>query len=118
MAESTRELKDYLTAREVQAELGIKPHTLYAYVSRGLIRSVSRTGLRGHFYPREDVDKVRMRSLARAGHGPVAASAMHWGGEPVIDSSITDLTAEGPRYRGRLATEPAQTRHSFECVAE
>ena len=29
----------YLSAKEACAELGIRPQTLYAYVSRGLIRS-------------------------------------------------------------------------------
>ena len=32
----------YLSAREASAELAISPATLYAYVSRGLIRSSRR----------------------------------------------------------------------------
>src|SRR4249920_2203976 len=105
---------DYLPARDALAILDVKPQTLYAYVSRGWIRSVPQAGTREKLYSRDDVDRVRLRSLARAGHGAAAASAMRWG-EPVIHSSITEITPEGARYRGRLATDLARTGHAFEA---
>jgi citrate synthase len=108
---------DYLSARDALAALDVKAQTLYAYVSRGWIRSVSQAGTRERLYSREDVEKVRMRSVARAGHGPAAATAMRWG-EPVIHSSITEITPEGPRYRGRLATELARAGLPFEVTAD
>ena len=32
-------MQDWLTAQEAMARLGLKPQTLYAYVSRGLIEA-------------------------------------------------------------------------------
>ncbi|MSQ71153.1 MAG: citrate synthase [Betaproteobacteria bacterium] len=72
---------------------------------------------RSSFYLREDVNKVRLRSIARAGQGPVAAGAMRWG-EPVILTAITEMTDAGPRYRDRLAVDLARARAPFENVAE
>ena len=108
---------DLLTRDEAVAILGIKPQTLYCYVSRGFIRRVPQSDGRSSFYLREDVENVRAKSAARSGHGPAAASAMRWG-EPVIGTGITEITEQGPRYRNRLATELARSRFGFENIAE
>jgi citrate synthase len=42
---------------------------------------------------------------------------MRWG-EPIIPTSITEITPEGPRYRGRSAVALARGGASFEAVAE
>lgn len=99
------------------ALLGIRQQTLYAYVSRGWIRSVRQPGKRDRLYLREDLERMSARSLARSGHGAVAASAMHWG-EPIIPTSITEITPEGPRYRGKLACDLVRQGASFESVGE
>jgi citrate synthase len=109
--------KDYLSAKEAMQLLEIRQQTLYAYVSRGWVRSITQVGRKSHLYLREDVEKMRARSQARSGHGVVAASAMNWG-EPIIPTSITEITPEGPRYRGRLAVQLARSRTSYETVAE
>src|SRR6266487_3153297 len=44
----------YLSAREASAELAISQATLYAYVSRGLIRSEPSQDSRSHRYRAED----------------------------------------------------------------
>lgn len=108
---------DLLTREEAVAVLGIKPQTLYCYVSRGFIRRVPQSDGRSSYYLREDVENVRAKSAARSGHGPAAASAMRWG-EPVIATGITEITGQGPRYRNRFATELAQSRYRFENIAE
>ena len=108
---------DYLTRDEVLAILGIKPQTLYAYVSRGLIHSVPQPDGRSSFYVGEDVERIRVKSAARAGFGAVAASAMRWG-EPVITTGITLITEDGPRYRNRLATDLVRAGAPFETVAD
>jgi len=108
---------DYLTRVEVLAILQIKPQTLYAYVSRGLIRSVPQPDSRSSFYLRDDVERIKVRSAARAGFGAAAASAMRWG-EPVITTSITQITEAGPRYRNRLAVDLVRAHASFETVAD
>jgi citrate synthase len=98
--------------------LGVKRETLYAYASRGLVRSVvAPPGSRGHLYLREDLERLRARRDARSGHGPVAAAALKWG-EPVLTSAITRLDASGPAYRGVPAVRLAETGTSFEATAE
>ncbi|RZJ10182.1 MAG: citrate synthase, partial [Haliea sp.] len=71
----------------------MRPQTLYAYVSRGWIRSVAQPGQKDKLYSRDDVDRVSKRSAARSGHGAVAASAMNWG-EPILPTSITEITPD------------------------
>ena len=110
-------LTDYATASEAMALLNVRPQTLYAYVSRGWIRSVTQKGLKEKLYLREDIARVGQRSLARSGHGPVAASAMNWG-EPIFATSITEITEQGPRYRGQLAADLVHSGVAFERVAE
>jgi citrate synthase len=121
MAETTaktgRKRGDYLSRSEALEILRIKPQTLYCYVSRGYIRSVPQPGGRTSYYLREDVERVKAKSVARSGHGPAAASAMRWG-EPVIETSITEITERGPRYRNRLAVDLARSGATFESVAE
>jgi citrate synthase len=106
----------YVTSREAIALLDVKLQTLYAYVSRGLVHSVPvNDGSKERLYLRADIEKLRLRAEARSGHGAVAADAMHYG-QPVITSEITELTAEGPKYRGYLAIDLAE-RVPFENVA-
>lgn len=107
----------YLTAREAAQLLDVQRQTLYAYVSRGLIRSVMRPGQKARLYLRADVERVHARALARAGHGAVAADAMNHG-QAIIPTSITEITTEGPCYRGQLATVLVGEEASFEAVAE
>jgi len=108
---------DYVTAAEAMKILNVRQQTLYAYVSRGLIRSIGQAGHKGRLYWRDDLRRLESRSLARHGHGAVAASAMNFG-EPIIPTSVTEITPDGPRYRGRLATDLARARLPFEAVAQ
>jgi citrate synthase len=107
----------WLDARAAAKHLGIDLRTLYAYVSRGRVHSVPAERGRKRLYALEDLDRLKVRRDARAGHGAVAAGALRWG-EPVLDSAITAITLDGPAYRGRLATELAQAGIAFENVAE
>ncbi len=109
---------DYLSAKDAARILSVKPQTLYTYVSRGLIRSVAQLDRKQRLYYREDVEKVRARSVVRHGQGAMAESAMRWGGQPVINTSITEITPEGPLYRGRAAVDLARNGCSIEAVAE
>ena len=105
----------WLSAAEACALLEVKRQTLYAYVSRGLLRRLR--GPAGARYARDDLARLRARHDARAGHGPVAAGALRWG-EPVLASAITAIGADGPRYRGRPAVQLAAGGVPFEAVAE
>ena len=53
----------YLSAREASAELAISPATLYAYVSRGLIRSEPSPDSRSHRYRAEDIRGLKERRV-------------------------------------------------------
>jgi citrate synthase len=108
---------DYVSSNDALRILQVKPQTLYSYVSRGMVRRLVRPGGRASYYNRQDIQRLKARSLARSGHGPAAASAMHWG-EPVLETAITEITPAGPRYRERLAVDLAREGRTFESVAE
>lgn len=97
--------------------LDVKPATLYAYVSRGLLHSIDAPRGRARLYSVADLRRLRARRDARRGHTAVAAAALDWGA-PVLDSAITRIDAAGPHYRGRSALELARAGTSFEEVAE
>jgi citrate synthase len=106
----------YLTAREAAGTLGVTLPTLYAYVSRGLIRS-EETGdsRRARRYHAEDVRQLKARKEQRRHPGAVVQRALHWG-EPVLESAITLIGDGRFYYRGRDAVTLAATRPA-EAVA-
>jgi citrate synthase len=108
---------DLLTAQEASRLLGVKQATLYTYVSRGWLHPVKHPGRKGNRYLREEVESLKVRSTVRQGHGAVAAAAMRWG-QPVIDTTITQIDDQGPRYRGHLASDLVLDPGAFENVAE
>lgn len=108
---------DFVDAKASLALLGVRPQTLYAYVSRGAIRSVPQPGTKAHLYSRADIERVAGRAAARAGHAAVAAGAMDHG-LPIVSSEITEITVAGPCYRGCLATDLARQNVGFEAVCE
>ncbi len=106
----------YLTAQEAATELGISLDTLYAYVSRGLIRSEASDGQkRSRWYPLEDVQRLKKHKGEYRHPDKVAAGAMQ-AGTPVMESAITMITDDRFYYRGHDALRLATT-HSVEQVA-
>lgn len=105
----------YLTAKEAAAELGISLPTLYAYVSRGLVRSEAQVDdPRARRYSAEDVDKLKARKESRHHPEVAAESALNWG-MPVLDSAITLIDNGSLYYRGRDVLELVE-QHSVEDV--
>jgi excisionase family DNA binding protein len=51
--------EEYLTVEEATQRLEVKPATLYAYVSRGVLRSYRQGMRRQRLYRRIDVDALR-----------------------------------------------------------
>src|SRR5579862_7678208 len=94
----------YLTAAEAAAELSISPATLYAYVSRGLIRSEPvGDGARSRRYRAEDVRGLKNRRAPLVeGQGLKSADL------PVMDSAVSTITEDGPIYRGVRAVTLAE----------
>jgi citrate synthase len=107
---------EHVSSSEALAILDVKPQTLYSYVSRGLVRRISSNG-RSSLYNRADIQRLKARSKARSGHSAAAESALHWGA-PVLLTSITEITPQGPRYRQHLALDLARAHCPFEAVAE
>jgi citrate synthase len=87
----------YLSAREAAAELAVSPATLYAYVSRGLIRSEPSVDSRAHRYRAEDVRALKDRRTPSA--EPRAFRSFD-ADLPVMDTAVSTITDDGPVYRG------------------
>ncbi|TKD10107.1 citrate synthase [Polyangium fumosum] len=104
----------YLTANEAVMFLSVKRSTLYTYVSRGLLRSVPCPGGRGRYYLREDVERLKARSEAHAGRSAPDSDVERSSSR----TFITQMSPEGPRYRGYAVAELVREGISFEAVAE
>ncbi|MGC4094146.1 MAG: citrate synthase [Polyangiaceae bacterium] len=107
--------REWLSAVEASEFLGVRRETLYAYASRGQLRAQRESGKR--VYALRDLEALKARSLSRRGHAAVAAAALHFG-EPVLDTRVSAIGADGPRYRGQSALELGQRDVSAERVAE
>lgn len=95
----------YLSAREASAELSISPATLYAYVSRGLIRSEPSPDSRSHRYRAEDVRGLKERRVP----APEPRGLRSFDADlPVMDSAIATITEAGAIYRGVNCVELAE----------
>lgn len=110
-----------LTTAEATALLGVKAATLYAYVSRGLIRSEpGPPGTRERRYHAGDVQALRRRQGARrdpeAAAGEAAQGALAWG-LPVLDSALTRIAGGALSYRGEDAARLADTATVEEVAA-
>src|SRR6516164_5173345 len=93
-----------LTARQTADRLGIKLDTLYAYVSRGRLRSVMVPGSRERRYRSEDVEALLD---ARSSPRPVQSSDPE-ALMPVIGSSICLIENGHFYYRGQDAVQLSQ----------
>lgn len=89
-----------LSARQAAALLGIQVPSLYAYVSRGLIRSSPGPGPRQRRYSLQDVEALKRRRDERRRPEQALESALHFGG-PVLQSSLTLIDDGHLYFRGR-----------------
>jgi citrate synthase len=95
----------FLTAREAADRLGIKLDTLYAYVSRGRLRSVIVPGTRERRYRGVDVEALlEARSGARPPRDADPGALI-----PVIGSSICLIENGRFYYRGQDAVRLSET---------
>ncbi|NUV71390.1 helix-turn-helix domain-containing protein [Streptomyces sp. CAI-121] len=98
-----------LTTRQAAELLGVKPETVYAYVSRGQLSSVRAAGGRGSTFDAEEVRALARRSGRR---DPSPA-----GGDLAFRTGITLIEDDRCYFRGIDATELAR-RYGYEEVAE
>lgn len=107
---------DWIAADEARERLGVRPQTLYAYVSRGRVQvRADPQDPRRSLYRAADITALTERKSRSRKPAEVAAGAIAWG-EPVLSSAITTVSGERLFYRGRDAVELAQTE-TLESVA-
>ncbi|WP_030735055.1 citrate synthase [Streptomyces sp. NRRL S-31] len=100
-----------LTTRETAELLGVKPETVYAYVSRGLLSSRREPGGRASTFEAGEVEALARRNRREAAGGPGS------GGDLSVRTRITLIERDRYFYRGVDSVELA-ARHSYEEVAE
>ncbi|MFM8375002.1 MAG: hypothetical protein ACKN9P_02940 [Phenylobacterium sp.] len=102
-------MSEWLAAADVLDRLGLKPQTLYAYVSRGLLAArPDPVDSRRSLYRAEDVAALAARRSRSRRRSEVAVGAMAWG-EPVLSSAISTVRHGRPWYRGRDVLLLAET---------
>src|SRR6476619_597891 len=103
----------YLSAREAAAELAFSPAPLYAYVSRGLIRSEPTPDSRKNRYRAEDVRALKDRRVP----SPEPRGLRSFDADlPVMDTEIGTITEDGAIYRGVNCVDLAE-RDTLEHAA-
>jgi citrate synthase len=101
-------MTDFLTAAQAAQRLGVKPATLYAYVSRGVLSRDKAADGRGSLFDAEEVERLARRGRPRR---PAGAADI------TVESAITEITGDRLRFRGHDALRLAVSR-GFEDVAE
>jgi excisionase family DNA binding protein len=82
--------EEYLDSREAARLMGVKRETLYAYVSRGLLRSYRQGIKRQRFYKRGDIEELlRLAPSARALSGRGGRRPSVWE-IPLAESWVRD----------------------------
>jgi len=118
-----------ITAEEAATQLGVKVGTLYAYVSRGWLRSYRRRVGRQALYRRDDIDALRDLATTEGGRrGRSLPDASSWVtvaqppssdgsayGVTVAESAVSSIIEGRLAYRG-YPIEELIARASFEEV--
>lgn len=90
----------WLTVTTACELLGVKPASLYSYVSRGLVRA--RAGdhdPRASLYAAADIDQLLSRKRTGRARDSIARGAIGWG-EPILESAITTVLDGRLIFRG------------------
>ncbi|MDX3109855.1 helix-turn-helix domain-containing protein, partial [Nonomuraea angiospora] len=96
---------EWIDAATASERLGVKPATLYAYVSRGVLQRRHSNDGRRSLFSAEEIERLARRGRPRS-QPP----------ELVIESAITALGVDRPHYRGLDALGLALTG-DYETVA-
>lgn len=107
---------EWLSSKEAARRLGISSATLYAYVSRGLLRSEGANGQRERRYSADDIARLKRRRDVGRKAESIAANALDFG-TPVLESSLTLIENGRLFYRGWDAVQLAQAS-PLELVAQ
>jgi citrate synthase len=114
---TTKVAAAWLSAADAATLLGVTRATLYAYVSRGYVRSQAGAGAaRERRYARDDVERLRQRTEERRDPQKAAARALHWG-VPVIESALTMIDGHSLYYRGHDVATLSRERSIVEVAS-
>ena len=109
-------MREWMTREAALAELNVRPQTLYAYVSRGVIeRQPDPVDPRRSQYRAEDILALTRRRARGRRTASIAQDALSWG-EPVIPTAISTVVHGDLIFRGQRAVDLAE-RASLEDVA-
>lgn len=103
---TSKDGRNLLTTAQAAARLGVKPETVYAYVSRGLLTSTRVPGVRGSVFDVDEVEALAGRDTARR---------TDIGAVERIRTQTTLIDDGHLYYRGRDAVQLSS--RSFESVA-
>lgn len=107
---------EWVLAEEALERLGVRRQTLYAYVSRGLLRARPDEGdPRRSLYALGDLSQLKGRRRGARRRAEVAAGAIAWG-EPVLESAISTVRDGRLIFRGQ-PVEKLSARSTLEDVA-
>jgi citrate synthase len=90
---------EYLSAQEAASRLGVSRQTLYAYVSRGLLRAHEASDPRQRRYAAEAVASLAWERRRARQPREVAKATLDFG-MPVLESAITQIQSGRLFYRG------------------
>lgn len=100
-------MEDWINRTTALARMGIRPQTLYAYVSRGRIgMQPDPDDPRRSLYSANDIEALKVRRARGKGRTAVANSTMAWG-EPSLETAISTVHRGRLIYRGQDAAELA-----------
>lgn len=101
-------MSDWIPVEDALGRLGVQRQTLYAYVSRGLVRArPDEDDPRRSLYADSDLARLTGRRRGARRRAEVAASAIAWG-EPVLESAISTVRDGRLIFRGRPVEELAK----------
>jgi citrate synthase len=111
-----RPTMDWLPAEDALLKLNVRRQTLYAYVSRGLVRArADDDDPRRSLYAAGDIKKLRGRRRGARRRSEVAAGAIAWG-EPVLESALSTVRDGQLILRG-YSIEDLAARSTLEDIA-
>jgi citrate synthase len=112
---SGRRMNILLSSAEAARYLGVSRQTLYAYVSRGWVRSDAGDSSRSRRYNRLDLERLRQRKEVRSAPARKLTTALSWG-VPLLETELTLIDEGQLYYRGRNAIELARSQQFFRVV--
>ncbi|MEQ8557938.1 MAG: citrate/2-methylcitrate synthase [Henriciella sp.] len=108
---------NWITRDDALSRLAVKPQTLYAYVSRGLITSrPQEEDPRVSLYSLPDIEAFLKRRRTGRARSAIAEGTIAWG-DPVMETAITTVRDGRLVYRGEDAVTLAEAATLEEVAA-